>query len=148
MEQTTLRKCKKCGRELPLDKFPKTNKMYYRHVCKDCTNEEKRNWNKSRGDKMFEETGFRHTEHHRHKYSLKCGLERNKIKEETGTTYRNEKEAERARSYQKQYDIDHRDDQHYKDTKNRCSRNTYKRNKMKKEVMELDTFFSFDFDLL
>lgn len=30
--------CKKCGRELPLDRFPCDRKIYYHSVCKECKN--------------------------------------------------------------------------------------------------------------
>lgn len=34
--------CKKCGRELPLERFGVVNRIYTKYVCKDCFNEEMR----------------------------------------------------------------------------------------------------------
>lgn len=129
MEKT----CKKCGRTLPLSMFPKSG-VYYRNKCKDCTNEAKREWEKShcRSDET------------RAKDNLRCALHREKCKANTGKSYRNKKEAERQKAYSLKYEKEHKDDPKFRETKRRCSRNAWERRKVREDVEFLSEFFSSD----
>lgn len=53
IEYGETRVCKKCGRELPIEKFAINGKKYYRHVCKECENANKREWWRKRSIRKF-----------------------------------------------------------------------------------------------
>jgi Na+/phosphate symporter len=78
------------------------------------------------------------------KDNLRCALKREKLKADTGRTYRNAREAEQSRAYAIQYEIDHKDDPRHKEMKRRCSRNAWERRKIRDEVSILSEFFSDD----
>ena len=127
------RTCKKCGRTMPLEMF-KRDGIYYRYKCKDCLNEERR---------MRSKQHVR-SEKEKQKDVLRCALKREKLKANTGRTYRNAREAENRRSYAIQYEQDHKDDPKHKEMKRRCARNAWERRKMRDEVSILSEFFSED----
>lgn len=127
------RTCKECGKTMPLEMFPKRG-GYYLHSCKECTNAKKRLWRKNHVRSEEEKT----------KDNLRCALKREKLKANTGRTYRNSREAEQTRSYAIQYEQDHKDDPKHKEMKRRCARNAWERRKMRDEVSILSEFFSED----
>ena len=127
------RTCKKCGRTMPLEMF-KRDGIYYRYKCKDCSNEERR---------MRSKQHVR-SEKEKQKDVLRCALKREKLKANTGRTYRNAREAENRRSYAIQYEQDHKDAPKHKEMKRRCARNAWERRKMRDEVSILSEFFSED----
>lgn len=127
------RTCKECGKTMPLEMFPKRG-GYYLHACKECTNSKKRAWCKNH--ERSDET--------KTKDNLRCALKREKLKADTGRTYRNAREAEQSRAYAIQYEIDHKDDPRHKEMKRRCSRNAWERRKIRDEVSILSEFFSDD----
>ena len=127
------RTCKECGKTMPLEMFPKRG-GYYLHACKECTNAKKRAWCKNH--ERSDET--------KTKDNLRCALKREKLKADTGRTYRNAREAEQSRAYAIQYEIDHKDDPSHNEMKRRCSRNAWERRKIRDEVSILSEFFSDD----
>lgn len=127
------RTCKECGKTMPLEMFPRRG-GYYLHACKECTNAKKRAWCKNH--ERSDET--------KTKDNLRCALKREKLKANTGRTYRNAREAEQSRAYAIQYEIDHKDDPRHKEMKRRCSRNAWQRRKIREEVEILSDFFSDD----
>lgn len=139
------RTCKVCGKTLPLDQFPKLGK-YHRYVCKKCQNEKVREWRKAKIESGTFTKPFL-TPEERERRKLKEGLAWMKRRMETGTTYRNDKEAERARAYQREYGKKYRDDQHRKEVQRRGNKNYLQRKRMKEQVTLLDEFFSMDNDL-
>ena len=129
MEKT----CKVCGKTMPIEMFPK-NGNYYRCKCRDCLNVERR---------MRSKQHVR-SEEEKQKDVLRCALKREKLKANTGRTYRNAREAEQTRAYAIQYEKDHKDDPRFRETKRRCSRNAWQRRKIREEVEILGEFFSDD----
>ena len=127
------KKCNTCGKTLPIEMFP-INKGYRRNKCKLCCNAYRDEWRKShpRSDKE------------KARDLLRCGLKREESKANTGRTYRNRKEAERARAYALKYEEEHKDDERYRETKLRCQRNARERQKIKEQVSVLDEFFNND----
>lgn len=128
MEKT----CNKCGKTLPLEMFPKG-----KNTCKICKNKYQIEWRKQHG----------RTESAKEKDNLRCALKREERKQKTGKTYRNAKEAEDRRAYARKYETEHKDDPKHREMKRRCSRNAQERKSMKRQVVELDEFFSGDFEL-
>jgi hypothetical protein len=127
------RTCKECGKTMPLEMFPKRG-VYYLRACKECTNAKKRAWCKNH--ERSDET--------KTKDNLRCALKRERLRANTGRTYRNAREAEQSRAYAIQYEIDHKDDPRHKEMKRRCSRNAWERRKIRDEVSILSEFFSDD----
>lgn len=127
------RTCKECGKTMPLEMFPKRGE-YHLHACKECTNAKKRAWCKNR--ERSDETKAKDT--------LRCALNREKLKSNTGRTYRNRHDAERAIAYAIQYEKDHKDDPKHKEMKRRCHRNAWQRRKIREEVEFLSEFLSDD----
>ena len=127
------RTCKECGKTMPLEMFPKRGE-YRLRSCKECTNAKKRAWCKNHGRSDETKT----------KDNLRCALKRERLKTETGRTYRNLREAENRRAYAIQYDKDHKDDPKYIEMKRRCNRNAWQRRKIREEVVILGEFFSND----
>ena len=127
------RTCKECGKTMPLEMFPKRG-GYYLHSCKECTNAKKRLWRKNHVRSEEEKT----------KDNLRCALKREKLKANTGRTYRNNSEAENRRSYAIQYEKDHKDDPRHKETRHKCDKNYRQRRKIREEVEFLSEFFSED----
>jgi hypothetical protein len=127
------RTCKECGKTMPLEMFPKEG-IYYRYICKECTNAKKRLWRKNHVRSEEEKT----------KDNLRCALKREKLKADTGRTYRNVRDAEKTRAYAIQYEKDHKDDPKHKETKRKCGRNAWQRKKIREEVEILSEFFSDD----
>jgi plasmid stability protein len=84
------------------------------------------------------------SEKEKQKDVLRCALKREKLKADTGRTYRNAREAEQTRAYAIQYEKDHKDDPRFRETKRRCSRNAWQRRKIREEVEILGEFFSDD----
>lgn len=131
--------CKICGNKLTLDNFPRMGK-YYRHVCKKCQNQKCREWRKSKV-----ENGGVISPVSREKERRRNAIERAHRKLQTGTTYRNQEEAEKRRAYQREYEKQHRQDPHKRKVQSKCNKNYRERKKMKAEVTILDKFFSNDF---
>lgn len=127
------RTCKECGKTMPLEMFPKRGE-YHLRSCKECTNAKKRAWRKTheRSDEI------------KTKDNLRCALKRERLKANTGRTYRNSREAENRRAYAIQYEKDHKDDPKYIEMKRRCHRNAWQRRKIREEVEILGEFFSED----
>ena len=107
---------------------------YYLHACKECTNAKKRVWSKNhvRSDET------------KTKDNLRCALNRERLKADTGRSYRNAREAEQSRAYAIKYERDHKDDPKHKEMRRRCSRNAWQRRKIREEVEVLSEFFSDD----
>lgn len=129
MEKT----CKKCGRTMPLEMFTKRG-IYYLNKCKDCVNEEKREWSKGR-ERSDEEKA---------KAALRSALYRERLKADTGRTYRDAKDAKDRCAYATKYAEEHKDDPKFRETKRRCSRNAWQRRKIKEDVAFLSEIFTDD----
>lgn len=133
MEKT----CKKCGKTLPIEMFPLLDKVHRRGMCKDCYNayigEYRKKHPRIQKDKE--------------KDSLKCALKRERLKADTGRTYRNEKEAKRSREYAVKYQEEHKYDPKHVEKRRKYCRNYDERRKMKEEVEILGEFFSNYFEL-
>ena len=127
------RTCKECGRTMPLEMFPKRGE-YHLRSCKYCTNAKKRAWSKNHERSDGTKT----------KDNLRCALKREKLKADTGRTYRNARDAERTRAYAIKYEKDHKDDPKHIEMKRRCHRNAWQRRKIREEVEILGEFFSED----
>lgn len=125
------RTCKVCGKTMPLEMFPK-RREYYLRTCKDCTNVKRRAWNKTHV--KSDET--------KAKDNLRCALNREQLKANTGRTYRNAREAENRRSYAIKYEKEHKDDPRHKETRHKCCRNYRQRRKIREEVEFLSEFFN------
>lgn len=129
MEKT----CKQCGRTMPLEMFSKRG-IYYLNKCKDCANEARRERSKRHGRSDEEKA----------KDTLRCALYRERLKSDTGRTYRNSKEARDRLEYAKKYEKEHKDDPKFRETKRRCSRNAWQRRKIREDVAFLSGIFTDD----
>lgn len=125
------RTCKICGKTMPMEMFPSKG-IYRLRTCKHCINKRNRELYANRSDET------------KAKDTLRCALNREKLKANTGRTYRNRHDAERAIAYAIQYEKDHKDDPRHIEMKRRCHRNAWERRKMREEVSVLSEFFSGD----
>lgn len=130
------KKCKVCGRTLPLSSFPKSGN-YWLNSCKECSNKKKNEWRKKKG----------RTDEMRAKDSLRCALKREQNKAITGKSYRNDEEADDRRAYARKYEAEHKNDPIHKAMHCRCHKNYRQRKKIKEEVEMLSEFFSTDFEI-
>lgn len=62
------------------------------------------------------------------------------MKAKTGRTYRNQKDAKRARVYAIRYEAEHKNDPKHRETQKRCHRNYSQRKKIREEVEMLEGF--------